>query len=188
MGRAPRSDARRNRDRVLAAAREAFAEEGPGASLNEIARRAGVGPGTLYRHFPARRDLHAAVLAERVEGLCALADELAASRPAGEALDAWLRAFLDHARTDHGLGGAMMTEPGDGEPDLGFDCHAAIQGAAERVLARARDEGAARADLAADDVVQLVAGIALSTVRTGPERAERLLDLVTDALRARPGG
>ncbi|WP_329520351.1 TetR/AcrR family transcriptional regulator [Spirillospora sp. NBC_01491] len=179
-----RADARRNRDRVLAVAREAFAEEGPDASLNEIAQRAGVGPGTLYRHFPTRRTLQAAVLGDRIQRLAGRADELLATAPPGEALAGWMRALLEHGRTDHGLGGAMMAEP----LDVGFDCHATIRAAAERVLGGAQRAGAARPDLSCDDVIQLVVGIALSTVQGDPGRSERLLGLVLDAVLVRDPG
>ncbi|GAA2164363.1 TetR/AcrR family transcriptional regulator [Actinomadura napierensis] len=180
-GRPLRADARRNRERVLAAARETFAEVGPDASLNAIARRAGVGPGTLYRHFPTRQALLGAVLADRVERLCARADQLIASDSPGGALSGWLRAFLDHAGSDHGLGGAALAEPAD----LGPDCHAMIREAAGRVLARAQRAGAARPDVTAADMMQLVVGVALATGGPAGDPAQpgRLLALVEDALR-----
>ncbi|MFF0525093.1 TetR/AcrR family transcriptional regulator [Actinomadura nitritigenes] len=180
-GRPLRADARRNRERVLAAARETFAESGPDASLNEIARRAGVGPGTLYRHFPTRRALLAAVLADRVERLCARADLLIASETPAAALSGWLRAFLEHASGDHGLGGAALAGP----PDLGFDCHAAIRDAAGRVLGHAQRAGAARPDVTAADMTQLVVGVALATEGAAhdPGQPARLLALVEDTLR-----
>ncbi|MFC4914000.1 TetR/AcrR family transcriptional regulator [Actinomadura gamaensis] len=200
--RAPRADARRNRDGILAAARAAFAEDGPDASLNEIARRAGVGPGTLYRHFPTRQALLSAVLADRVERLCARAEQLVADASPDEALDGWLHAFLAHARSDHGLGGAALTEPAhpDPRPDpdpgldrgldpgLGLDCHAAIRAAAARVLANAQRAGVARADATPEDMIELVVGVALTTAGpdTGPDRPGRLLALVRDALRPPP--
>ncbi|MBE1535732.1 TetR/AcrR family transcriptional regulator [Actinomadura algeriensis] len=173
-----RADARRNRERVLAAARETFAADGPDASLNEIARRAGVGPGTLYRNFPTRQALQAAVLADRVAHLCGRADELIATVPPAAALAGWLRAFLAHAHSDHGLGGAVLSDP------PGLDCHQAILEAAARVLTRAQDAGAARPDVAAADMIQLVVGVALATGRGADSgQGQRLLDLVLDALR-----
>ncbi|WP_173100756.1 TetR/AcrR family transcriptional regulator [Actinomadura verrucosospora] len=180
-GRPLRADARRNRERVLAAARETFAESGPDASLNEIARRAGVGPGTLYRHFPTRQALLAAVLADRVERLCAYADRLIASEPPEVALSGWLHAFLEHATGDHGLGGAALTKP----PGVDFDCHTAIREAVGRVLAGAQRAGAARADVTAADLLQLVVGVALATEEAAhdPGQPGRLLALVEDALR-----
>ncbi|KAB2341014.1 TetR/AcrR family transcriptional regulator [Actinomadura rudentiformis] len=171
-----RADARRNRERLVTAARETFAEEGPDASLNEIARRAGVGPGTLYRHFPNRESLLTAVLRDRVVTLCGRADELVESASPDEAFSAWLRAFLRHARTDHGLTGYLMIEK---PPDLGFDCHQAIRDAAAQVLERAQREGSVRADLTAGDLLQLITGIALATAADDAQ-ADRLLAVVLD--------
>ncbi|MFX0580315.1 TetR/AcrR family transcriptional regulator [Nocardia nepalensis] len=174
-----RVDAQRNYERVLEAATAAFAQDGPEASLNDIARRAGVGPGTLYRHFPNRQALQAAVLRERIEALCGRAEKLAAAEPIA-ALTDWLGAVLVHARTDHGLGGAVLAGP----IDLGFDCKQAIHRAGAALLARAQRTGSIRADIAIDDVIQLVAGIALAA-RHGadPDQPARLLGLVMDALR-----
>ncbi|MBZ2407404.1 TetR/AcrR family transcriptional regulator [Streptomyces sp. L06] len=181
---ARRADARLNRERLVAAAREVFTEAGPEASLNEIARRAGVGPGTLYRHFPHRSALLAAVLRERIETLCGLAGTLRASHPADEALAGWLRAFLDHARDSQGLGGALLTE---GPDTLGIDCHQLILDTAAGLLAEAQRHGTARAGLTADDLVHLVVGIALSTARgQDTQQPGRLLTLVLDAVYASP--
>lgn len=188
-----RADARLNRERIVAAAREVFAEDGPEASLNEIARRAGVGPGTLYRHFPNRRALAAAVVVERVEALAAHADRLLTAdaradttdtaAAADAALAEWLAAFLAHARLHQGTGIAAMVEDSDG---LGVDCHRLITDAAAALLARAQREGTARPDIASDDLVQLVVGIALSAALGGDdEQPARLLALVLDAVHAR---
>ncbi|NGO71699.1 TetR/AcrR family transcriptional regulator [Streptomyces boncukensis] len=191
MATGQRADARASRERLLAAAREVFAESGPDASLNEVAKRAGVGPGTLYRHFPRRQALLAALLQDRVEKLRTLAGALSApDADPDDALARWLHAFLAHARVNQGLGGTLLTE----EPSLaeelealGLDCHRTIRDAAARLLDRAQRHGTARADLSAGDVVQLVAGIALSTARTGePDRSERLLGLVLDAVWCTP--
>ncbi|MEE1752801.1 TetR/AcrR family transcriptional regulator [Streptomyces sp. SP18CS02] len=179
-----RTDARLNRERLVATAREVFTELGPTASLNEIARRAGVGPGTLYRHFPNRTALLAAVLAERIETLCGEAEELLSSDSADDALARWLRAFLVHARVHHGMGSALMVEA---PAALDFDCHQRIVEAAAGLLARAQRRGTARADLTADDLLQLVVGIALSTARDeDAEQPDRLLALVLDAVHGRP--
>ncbi|MFQ6328844.1 TetR/AcrR family transcriptional regulator [Nocardia sp. CWNU-33] len=174
-----RVDAQRNYERVLAAAGRAFAEEGPEASLNDIARRAGVGPGTLYRHFPNRQTLQAAVLRERIDTLCGYAEELSSSEPTS-ALTSWLRALLIHARTDHGLGGAVLAGP----VELGFDCQLAIHQAGAVLLAKAEAAGGIRTDVTIDDVIQLIAGIALAARHsTDPDQPDRLLQLVLDALR-----
>lgn len=179
-----RTDARLNRERLIATAQEVFAESGPEASLNEVARRAGVGPGTLYRHFPNRSALLTAVLKGRIETLCELAATLSSSEPADDALTQWLRAFLVHARLNQGLAGALMVE----EPvALGLDCHKLILDAAAGLLAQAQRRGTARADLTADDLIQLVVGIALSTARShDAQQPDRLLALVLDATYGTP--
>ncbi|MFI6873486.1 TetR/AcrR family transcriptional regulator [Streptomyces sp. NPDC050400] len=183
---ARRTDARLNRERLVAAAEEVFAEAGPGASLNAIARRAGVGPGTLYRHFPNRQSLLTAVLTDRIRALCARAGELRDTASPDEALARWLTAFLAHARAHRGMGSALLLDEPGAPP---VDCHRVIVDAARDVLGRAQRDGSARADLTAEDLVQLVTGIALSTMRGEDEaRAARLLDLVLDAAHAAPRG
>ncbi|ABW13041.1 transcriptional regulator, TetR family [Parafrankia sp. EAN1pec] len=178
--RLPRTDARRNRERLLVVAREAFDEAGPDASLVEIARRAGVGQGTLYRHFPTRAALLSAVLADRIETLCRQAAELSAALSADEALAAWLHLFLVHARVNQGLAGAFMTE---GPETAAVDCHQTITAAAADLLGRAQRTGTARPDLSPDDLIQIVVGIALATARDGDAgQADRLLTLVLDAV------
>ncbi|WP_234320831.1 TetR/AcrR family transcriptional regulator [Streptomyces sp. NRRL B-1381] len=164
-----------------------FAASGPEASLNEIARRAGVGPGTLYRHFPNRPALLSAVLGERIAALCARAEELSATEPPDAALAAWLHAFLVHARVNRGLVGAHLVDEQDGPGAEGAgdgpgDCHRLILEAASGLLTRAQTDGTARGDLAADDLVHLVIGIALSTTQSRDvEQPGRLLSLVLDA-------
>ncbi|MEW2355661.1 helix-turn-helix domain-containing protein [Spirillospora sp. NPDC029432] len=183
MAAAMRADAARNRERIVEAAREVFGTEGPEASLNEIARRAGIGPGTLYRHFPTRAALQAAVLAGRIERLRDRAAELRRTLPPDEALAAWLRAFLAHAGTDHGLAGHLIAQE---TAALGIDCHQVIRDAAAELLDGARRAGTVRADVTAQDAIDLVVGVALATggaEGAGAGRAERLLGLVLDALR-----
>ncbi|MFE7466268.1 TetR/AcrR family transcriptional regulator [Streptomyces sp. NPDC057499] len=185
-GSPQRTDARLNRERLVAAAREVFADAGPAASLNEIARRAGVGPGTLYRHFPNRRALLTAVLKDRILTLCAYAEKLRTADSADDALERWLGAFLAHARANQGIGSALMV---DGPGALGLDCHQLILDAAAGLLTRAQRHGTARDDLAADDLVRLVTAIALSTAHgDDAEQAARLLDLALDAVHGAPRG
>lgn len=170
-----RSHAQRNYDQILRAATTVFAESGPDASLNEIARRAGVGPGTLYRHFPNRQTLQAAVLEERVERLCGEGAELLSLPDADTALAQWLRLLLLHTRSDRGLGAAALT----GTTDQGAQCRAAIEEAAALLVARAKDSGTVRSDTSADDLVHLMAGIGLATeVHSDSAQAERLLGTV----------
>lgn len=190
-GRPARADAVRNRERIVAAARETFAEAGPDASLNEIARRAGVGPGTLYRHFSGRPELLAAVLKGRIDTLCTRAQDLLTADSAGAALAEWLGAFLDHARVNQGLGGALMLEELEAAGALGTDCHQRILDAAAALLTRAQESGAARRDLSPADLLQLVVGVAMSIPHkqtspvNDPEQPERLLGLVLDATKPR---
>ncbi|NUP25217.1 MAG: TetR/AcrR family transcriptional regulator [Nocardia sp.] len=170
-----RAHARRNYDQILRVATTVFAESGPDASLNEIARRAGVGPGTLYRHFPNRQALQAAVLGERIENLCGHGADLLSLPDADTALARWLRSLLIHTRTDKGLGAATLTHA----TDQGAQCRIAIEETAARLVARAKDSGTVRGDTSADDLVHLVAGIGLATEhRSDPAQAERLLDTV----------
>lgn len=177
-----RVDARRNRDHLLAVARETFDEAGPDTSLVEIARRAGVGQGTLYRHFPTRADLLRAVLADRIETLCQRAAELSATGSADDALAAWLRLFLVHARVNQGLAGSFMLD--EGPVAAGIDCHQTILNSAADLLRRAQQIGTARQDLIPDDLVQLVVGIALATARDeNYDQADRLLALTLDGVR-----
>src|SRR5436305_2274253 len=102
--KAMRADAQRNRDALLEAAAAAFTEHGPEASLEEVARRAGVGIGTLYRHFPTREALVEAAYRRGFETLCDQADQFAQALPPADALEAWMQAFVDYAATKRGLG------------------------------------------------------------------------------------
>ncbi|MDT0264899.1 TetR/AcrR family transcriptional regulator [Streptomyces sp. DSM 44915] len=186
-----RADARRNRERLLAAAEEVFATSGPTASLNQIARRAGVGPGTLYRHFPGRDALLAGVLDERIDRLTRRADALLTAPEADRALADWLAAFLDHARSQQGLGSALLLARSS---EFGLDCHHRLRAAAGALLDRAQASGGTRPDITTDEMLRLVVGVALATVETAaddaapgpaedpPPTPQRLLGLVLDAL------
>ncbi|MEV6428896.1 TetR/AcrR family transcriptional regulator [Nocardia sp. NPDC051463] len=154
-------------------------QRGPEASLNDIARRAGVGPGDLYRHFPSRQALQAAVLRARIDTRCEYAEDLSSSEPTS-ALTNWLCALLTHARTDHGLGGAVLAGP----VELDFDCRQVIHQAGAVLLTKAQEAGGIRTDVTIDDVIQLIAGIALAARHSAdPGQPDRLLRLVLDALR-----
>lgn len=182
-----RADAQRNHERIVIAARAAFAAHGPDASLDDIARRAGVGPGTLYRHFPTRLALQDAVIRERHEALLVQADELLRSPSPGDALTAWLRARLVHAVTDRALGAAVEIAMLCGGPGLSGSC-AAVSEAAAALLARAQEAGSVRDDVDSTSLLRLVDGIALATERApdGAAAADRLLTLVIDGLRVSP--
>ncbi|WP_231619246.1 TetR/AcrR family transcriptional regulator [Nonomuraea sp. SBT364] len=180
-----RADARRNADRIVAAAGALIAERGADASLEEIARRAGVGSATLHRHFPARQALLEAVFKDRVEALCAKAGDLLAAADPGEALLAWLRAVGAHAVANRGLGASLMR--GGGDPALGGTCHDLITGAGEKLLVRARAAGAVRPGITIVQLLKLVSAISLATEHDpdGPAEAERLLGIAIDGVRPR---
>ena len=184
-----RADARRNRERLLAAATAAFAEHGADAPLEEIARGAGVGIGTLYRHFPTRLALQEAVFRSQVETVCARGNELAADPSPGDAFAAWLRVLGGFLATKRGLSQALIATFGK-DSELISSCSQVMRGTAERLLSRAQRAGAVRADLTTVDVMRLVHGIAVAT-ESAPGEADRLMSLMLDGLRnhqAGPGG
>ncbi|MFI9839193.1 TetR/AcrR family transcriptional regulator [Nonomuraea sp. NPDC051941] len=174
-----RADARRNYDRILAAAAEAIAEQGAEASLEEIARRAGVGSATLHRHFPARQQLLEAVFRDKVEALCATAADLAGDPDAGHALVTWLGAVATHVVSNRGLAASLMRGAHDGDPALGATCHTMIVSAGDDLLTRARRANAVRADVAIVELLTLVNAICLAVEHEpdGAAQAHRLLDL-----------
>jgi len=180
----------RNRARLLEAASAAFEQQGPDASLEEIARAAGVGIGTLYRHFPTREALLEAVFEERIEEVTALGDELLEAPDAFDALTRWLRAHLDNASACSGLVGAVVIDLLD-EHLLGDDYEppcAQMKAVGAQLLKRAQDEGTARQDADAEDLVRLVNALVSATddVDDRSALADRLFTLMIDGLRA-PG-
>jgi len=180
--RPKRADAARNYDRLIAAAREAFTHQGEDASLEGIARRAGVGIGTLYRHFPTRQALVEAVYVEEFEGICRVVDELEGLGP-WEALEAWLRRFAEYATTKKALAGELMAYI---EADAPFflQCRQAIRGAAEPLLQAAKDAGEVRPDVEFMDVIRMVGGIA-AIPQAEPGQVDRILGVALDGLRPR---
>ena len=180
--RPKRADARRNYERVLAAAGEAFAEDGTTASLEDIARRAGVGIGTLYRHFPTRQHLFEAVYVNEVQKICQSAQDLA-DLPPWEALVGWLQEFVAYAATKRAIA-EQLTASGS-ESTIFASCRGAIHGAGTPLLQRAQDSGDARDDISFDDVVRLIAGITMMTF-VEPGQLDRVLGLAFDGLRAQP--
>ena len=178
-----RADARRSHERLLTAATEAFADKGADAPLEEIAKRAGVGIGTLYRHFPTRLDLQEAVYRNQVSAVCAQGAELAGAPSAGEALGGWLRALASYLVTKRGLASALIAARGR-DSEVISSCSQVIRSTADRLLQRAQEAGAVRADLTAQDIMMLVHGVVVATERT-PEQADRLLSITLDGLRPR---
>lgn len=178
-----RADARRNRDRLLAVAADALTADAE-VPLETVAERAGVGIGTLYRHFPNRDALVEAVYRHEVEDLCdAAPDLLRADGPAVEALREWMGRFVRYAATKRGLGAALRAAVGSESP-LFAETRQRILGALSTLLDACRAEGSVRADADADDVMRAMWGVWL--VPDGPEwdaQVRRLLDLVVNGLR-----
>lgn len=173
----PRADAQRNRALIVTTAKEVFAERGPGAPLDDIARHAGVGNATLYRHFPTRRDLLIAVYADEVTDLTAKGEDLLRHDPPADALFTWLKAFIAHVADKGDLARAI---PEDGRSPLFDEWHAAMHATVAPLLARAQEAGAVRPDLDGPDLLALAGGIA--TAGPGPERTDRLLRLVREGV------
>ena len=180
--RPKRADARRNYDKLIAAAREAFTERDRSASLEDIARRAGVGIGTLYRHFPTRTDLIEAVYVEEVEALCRSADDLS-DAPPWDALVAWLHRFIAYVATKQALAEELFAVADRGS-DVFRACRVAFYDAGEPLLKRAQEAGAVRPDVSVDDVVKMVGGIA-KIQGADPATVERILSVALDGLRFR---
>jgi AcrR family transcriptional regulator len=179
--RPQRADARRNYDRLVEAARETFREHEADSSLEQIARRAGVGIGTLYRHFPTRLALLEAVYRDEVDDL---ADESAAltGREPWEALAAWLELFLSYAATKRALFHELIEVAGR-DSELLTHSREVINGTGQAVLGRAQDAGVARADLEIGDVVRLVGGCTMMPGST-EEQQKRMLAVVLAGIRA----
>jgi AcrR family transcriptional regulator len=180
-----RADARRNYGLLVEQARITFAESGVDASLDEIARRAGVASGTLYRHFPTRLVLIEAVLAEQIAELANLGRGLLAAEDAFDALSAWLRATIMHALTYKGLSAAVMNSAIDQGDGLVSAWHAELFEVGAALLARARQSGAVTADADDADVMKMVGAIAWATQDSpdSPAQADRLLALLMNGLR-----
>jgi AcrR family transcriptional regulator len=175
-----RADARRNYERLLTAAGEAFAENGTAASLEDIARRADVGIGTLYRHFPTRQDLLEAVYIDEVEEMSRAAADLTDLEP-WDALATWLHQFVRYAATKRALADEMMATM-DQDAAVFVACRTAITAAGDLLLRRAQEAGVVRPDTNFTDVGRMVSGIA--AIRTAdPGQIERILDVALDGLR-----
>jgi AcrR family transcriptional regulator len=183
--RPARADARRNYDRLLAAAADLFAERGAGASLEEIARRADVGIGTLYRHFPTRQALLEAVYVDEVEEMARAAADLAGLEP-WEALRTWLRRYVGYAATKRALAEEMLASM-DREDEVFVACRTALTAAGDALLRRAQEAGEVRPDATFADVGRMVGGIA-AIPSAEPGQVERILDLALDGLRYRAEG
>jgi len=187
--REPRADARRNRERVLRTAQQMFAAEGLGVSLDEIARRAGVGPGTVHRHFPAKEALYLAVAVDQIEQMAMEAKALAATGDPATALFTQLSAMMAFGAENVAVKSALMAAEFDlraAAPDIAADLTRHVAD----LLDRAQAARAVRGDVTVEEVMALVAG-AFAAVRhagaeTSRQRAAHIAQLILDGLRPRP--
>ncbi|MBO9708163.1 MAG: TetR/AcrR family transcriptional regulator [Caulobacter sp.] len=176
-----RADARANRDRILEAAREAFAAS-LDASLNSIAKAAGVGAGTLYRHFPSREALLAGVYRKEIDALAALAPALLHKHPPGEALHRWCERFALAGNVKQGLTGALRAAVSDQEIQ---DAYQTLVGAVRRLTEACAKAGEASPDASPEDVLVLLSSVLrIPPTPEGKAQAARIIDLVLRALRA----
>jgi AcrR family transcriptional regulator len=185
-GRTPRADARRNRARVLAVATEAFATDGLKVPVQEIARRAGVGTGTVSRHFPTKQDLFAAILLSRMEELTGQADALAEGEDPGTAFSSFFAILVHAGAANRGLAEALAGagyDLEDAAARAGYD----LPGRLRDLLARAQQAGAVRPDVDYADVKALLAGcVARDRSNSDPAALDRIIAVVYQGLRTSP--
>jgi AcrR family transcriptional regulator len=177
-----RADARRNYDKLVVAARDVFTELGGSAPLEDVAERAGVGIGTLYRHFPTRQALLEAVYAGEVGALAHAAEELA-SLPPWDALTQWLRQYAGFAATKRALMEALLEAAPDS--DVLLTCRGIILSAGSPLVERAQQAKVVRPDTSFMDVIRMVGGVSVVATTDDPEQKERMLQVVLDGLRYR---
>lgn len=183
--RKPRADSVRNRDLLLAAAKAAFTEETADAPLEAIARRAGVGIGTLYRHFPTREALVAAVYAKEMAQLEASAESLLAETSPGQALETWLNLLIDYMATKRVVAPALRADPGEGSR-LYASSGATILPALQRLTDAAHEAGEIRSDIGFEDILRMMGGLSQGSEQPGWDvGARRLLSVLMAGLRAR---
>jgi AcrR family transcriptional regulator len=176
-----RADARRNRDTIVAVARAAFAAADAGVPLEGIARDAGVGIGTLYRHFPSREALVEAVYAAELDDLTSSAPALLAKFPPDAALRAWMDRYAEFSTRKRGMIGTLRAGWSAGR--ITPRTRERINAAIATILDAGTQSGAFRGDIEADDVTSMLLGVFLSTAQSGPtDQTWRLLDLLVDAI------
>lgn len=181
-----RADARRNYERLLQEAAVAFAAHGAGASLDDIAKRAGVGSGTLYRHFPTRQALLEAVYVDSIEAIAARADEIAGRLPPGEALVEWLDELGAMMIQVRGLKALLGSAVADASGAVLTACGTSVKGAVERLVVAAQREGTLRADVEPIEVLRLAHGVATASELADSQGQciRRYLSLLMEGLRA----
>ena len=187
QARKPRADAVRNRERVLEAAKAVFSAGGSEASLEAVAKRAGVGIGTLYRHFPTREDLFEAVYRREVEQLSELAEQLKSAKDPVDALRRWLRSGVEFVATKKGMMAALALAVQSGSELHAFSFERLTK-AIGSLLDRAAAAGAMRADISPEDLLRAFFGMCYIHDQPGwQSTAQRLLDVFVDGLRLQPG-
>ncbi len=181
--RKPRVDSVRNRERVLGAAKVVFAAGGPAGSLEAVARQAGVGIGTLYRHFPTRQALFEAVYRHEVEQLVELAQQLGTDLPPLEALRRWMHANVEFVATKKGMSAALAIAV-HASSDLTVHSIDRLGRALETLLRRAVDAGAIRDDIGPEDIMRTVVGLCYTHDKPGWQgNVHRLVDVFVDGMR-----
>ncbi|HEY1445767.1 MAG TPA: helix-turn-helix domain-containing protein [Acidimicrobiales bacterium] len=181
-GRPMRADARRNRELLVAAAKEVFSSQGAGASMEAIAKQAGVGVGTLYRHFPNRLDLVEAVYQTDVDELWETAQRVVAELEPWPAVEAFFAAFRRYAQTKKTLM-SELHQAFEKNPAMKSRARGLIESSFDLVVDRAKAAGAVRADVTGSDLMQLVSPVCTNT-GIDPDQAARLLNMVLDGMRA----
>jgi AcrR family transcriptional regulator len=188
IGRPVRADARRNRERLLEAAVRAFASDGADVTLEAIAKTAGVGIGTLYRHFPTRDALVEAAYRQELAHLCDAVPGLLRSLPADEATRAWMDRFIDYMTTKRYMAGALQAVIASGG-DPYAESRARLIAAITTLLTAGISAGTIRADVEPNDVLLALSGVSLAAGAPDQrEQAGRLLDLLVDGLRHHASG
>lgn len=182
MDKPKRADARRNYELLVEAARKVFADQGGGASMEAIAKQAGVGVGTLYRHFPKRIDVVEAVYRDDVDSLVGLADRTAIDEPdPWAALQRWIWAYVEYGRAKRTFLNELH-EAFEKNPDLKPASRDRIWAAADKVLQRAQEAGVARDDISGQDLMQLMTPMCMNST-IDDQQGERLIRMVLDGLR-----
>ena len=182
-GRAPRSDARRNRERLLASASRLFVERGPEVSFVEIAKDAGVGVGTIYRHFPTREALIEAAYRSELDAVCDAAPQLVRELPADKALRTWMDRFVDYMTTKIGMSEAIRAVISAGADPYAHS-RERLDTALDVLVAATTEAGHTRSGINVDDVLMTLSGIAMAAgLPDQREQAGRMLDLLYEGLR-----
>lgn len=181
-----RADARRNRDRLLEVAVRAFSQDGPDVTLDAIAKEAGVGIGTLYRHFPTREALIDAAYRSELARLCDSAGDLLRESAPDQALRTWMDRFTEYMATKRGMGDALRALIASGG-DPFSESRGKLTGAIAQLLRAGAEAGTLRADVGPEDVLLSLSGVSLATADSGRrDQVGRLLDLLMDGLRVLP--